>query len=358
MIIGRILSELQMRDLLYLLSYNIVFIVMNIYGYKEIKRKKIKGKKIKIILFFIFYLFFGIFSKLGSDYYNYKAMVEYNVSKEIFYNFLIKFSKGNIDVFYFYVITLNIIFLYNITKNMKYKLFCLSFFTNFYLLASINILRSIQAQLLVLLGMSFYINKNKIVSHIMLLLSLLFHKSSIINILYWMFKLIRKIKIIYFFIFIFLGIALDRFVKIILPIILTEIKYSIYLIKENNFNFSWMVLNFSGIAIRIVLTLYLLYRYQKNLFFYKKYNSLIRVLIISLLSYISLLFLEGSFHILQRIIIVVFSFHLFLFPKFVEYESLSKKIKITYYLGIILIFILNNISIIRMLYSRGLNNIG
>lgn len=358
MLIEKILRELQLRDLIYLLSYNIVFIIINIYGYKEIKGKKIKNKKIKIILFFSFYIFFGVFSKLAADYYSYKRIVENNLTKEIFYNFLIKNSKGNISIFYFYVVTLNVIFLYNILKNMKYKLFCLSFFTSFYLLASINVLRSIQTQLFVLFGMSFYLKKMKIIYYDTLILSPYFHKSSVINIFYWIFKPIKKIKIIYFFIFIFLGIVLNSIVKFIPTNLLLKTEYSEYLIGEYSFNFSWILLNFSGIAIRIILTIYLLYKYQKNVFFYKKYNSVIRVLIISLLSYISLLFLKGSFHILQRVIIIVFSFNLLLLPKFIEYELLNKRSKIIYYISIIFIFILNNISIIRMLYSRGLNGIG
>lgn len=349
---NNILKGMLSKEMLYLILYDIFFLLYNVLAYKELKGRKIKKVYIHIIV--LVGIIIGTFGKLGMDYESYRKIITLGIKKEAFYNILTLLSNKNINIYYSMVMIMNFILLYYIAKilKIKYKYFYISFFITFYFLDSINIIRSIQAQLISLIGFSFYLNKKKIKSYIIIILTLLFHKSSLINLIFLKFSFLKKITISKIICSIVIGILFNKVFKEIVSIFLKNNKYLIYIIGEKVFTIRWWFLNIGTISIKVLLILYFLFKFQKNIRFYKNYKSLIKILITGILSYIIILFMDVSPYVYQRIIIVIMSLNIILLPKFLEYTYMRKKELFFYYTCVFLIFILNNLQIIRVFYSR------
>lgn len=107
--------------------------------------------------------------------------------------------------------------------------------------------------------------------------------------------------------------------------------------------------------------MYYLYKiialYTDNKIFYKKYNILIKY---SISGFILSIFLLSSIfqlspYIFLRVLFIIFTVHLILLPKFQEYTLFNQKEYLRYLFISIIIYIINNIYIIRLIYARFLN---
>ena len=138
-----------------------------------------------------------------------------------------------------------LLFLYILSKilKIKYYLFSISLFINFYFLDSINIIRSFQAQLIILIGIIFYLNKNKIKGYFFIIGSVFFHKTAIINFILILLKKVNKLTFTKLLIVSLTGILFNIFLLNIVTLIFKNSKYIVYIQNERNFNFSWWFLN-------------------------------------------------------------------------------------------------------------------
>lgn len=345
----------QRKEIMYLIIYNILFLLGNLLGYFEIEQKiKLKNKYIFVLIFIFCYIIIGCFSTLGVDYYNYDFIVKNSIKKEMFYKFLTLISFKNVTLFYGYIIVLNILFLYILSKilKIKYYLFSISLFINFYFLDSINIIRSFQAQLIILIGIIFYLNKNKIKGYFFIIGSVFFHKTAIINFILILLKKVNKLTFTKLLIVSLTGILFNIFLLNIVTLIFKNSKYIVYIQNERNFNFSWWFLNINIIIQKGIFILYSLSRYNKKKEFFYEYRVLIKALRTGLLLYIGILFVNISPYIFQRVILFLSSFNSILFIKYLEIKRITKKEKIFYYLSSLILLVLNNIYVIRILYNR------
>lgn len=350
---GTILRE----EIIYLLLYNMIFLLVNSLAYYELN-KKIK-KKYLIFILLICCIIIGVFSKLGSDYYNYFKIVKgqgyYNI--EFLYKKLIIISGQNISLYFLYVMIINTILIYILIKKLKikYAVFFMSFWINFCYLDSLNIIRSIQAQLITLCGIVFYLKRKYLKSYILLIGSFFFHKTSILNLFLINLKVIKKINLKYIFGAIIIGILGNRFIFRVLNVIFYDSKYIVYVNNTVEANFSWWFLNISLLVIKILFLVYFLYVFQKNEFFYSKYKFIVQGLCFGTLICLSLIFINLSPYVVIRFLVIIFSYNLILLPKYLECAKLTTFDKIIYFGSALIILILNNIYIIRMLYARFLN---
>lgn len=342
---------------IYIILYSIMFILINFLSYLELKNKKI-SKRIRIV-FYLIYLIIGTFGKLGTDYDNYKLILEKNIQLEPFYNLLNRVSFKNINIYYFLIMLLNIYFIETLRKkfNIKYIFFYISVFINFFFLDSLSIIRSIQAQFIIILGFIYIVSNRKVRGYFLILISTFFHKTAILNIFLLNFHFLKKIpkkKILLIFL---LGIILNNIIYLLLKNILSGTKYIYYINIYGSFNITWWILN----VIISLLKMYYLYKiialYTDNKIFYKKYNILIKY---SISGFILSIFLLSSIfqlspYIFLRVLFIIFTVHLILLPKFQEYTLFNQKEYLRYLFISIIIYIINNIYIIRLIYARFLN---
>lgn len=329
---------------------------MNFLSYLELKNKKI-NKELRII-FYLIYLIIGIFGKLGIDYYNYKTILKSNESLGLFYDLLNKISFSIIDVYYFFIILLNIFLLEMLQKKftIRYTFFYISIFINFFLLDSVSIIRSMQAQLIVLLGIIYIILNKKFKGYLLLLISIFFHKTAILNIFLLKFNFFKKINIKKILLIFFIGLTLSKIFYPFLEYIFKETEYKYYLKKttKDDFKVNWWVLNGINAFLKYYYFYCLLYLYQKNKKFYKNYNLLIKysisgfVLITIILSLNFLL----SPYIFLRIQFIINTVQLILLAKFQEYTPFNKKEYLKYLFITAGLYIVNHIYILKIVYGR------
>lgn len=348
-----ILRGMLSKEMIYLILYDIVFFISNVLAYNELKQKK--NKKIYIYILILVGIIIGTFGKLGIDYDSYNKIIKLNIKREYFYNILSNITNRNINLYYMTVMSLNFIMLYYIATLLKirYKYFYISFFINFYFLDSVNIIRSIQAQLIALIGFSLYIKRKKIKGYIFFISTIFFHKTAILNLIFLFFSLLKKMTLKKIYLSMIIGLIFGNIFKGIIEHFFVESNYLTYLNTEGkDFTIRWWFLNITTIFTKIVLIFFLIFKFQKNRKFYKKYRSVIKVIIVAILLYLMLFFMDISPHVYQRIIIIIMSLNIILLPKFLEYSYLRKKDLYIYYICVLLIFILNNIQVIRTFYSR------
>lgn len=343
---------------LYVIFYSFIFIFINYFSYLELKNKKINAKA--RIIFYGFYLIIGIYGKLGSDYYSYKEILEKNYSKEIFYNFIRYISFGSINIYYFLVVSLNILFLEIFKKklNIKYTFFYLSIFVNFFLLDSVNIIRSFQAQLVVLLGFIYIIINKKLKGFFLVLNSIFFHKTAILNIVLFKYSFFKKLSMKKLFLIFLIGIILSKFIYFYLYYFLAGTKYIVYL-RKKIFGVNWFLLNGISSSIKIYYYYNLLSLYQKNKKFYKKYKGLIKYAISGFTLLILIFYLSFSIspYTFLRLLFMISVVHLILLPKYQEYEHFKNKEYLKYVFVIFILHVINNIYILKMFASRIVRNL-
>lgn len=166
-----------------------------------------KQTKLKIIILFLFLTIFIAFSKIGSDYLAYEKQYELikqgenlkNIHGEILFKVLMKFfTTIGFDYVWFRVFFFGS--LYSILSFLIYKMsinYSYSFFITYctYLIYICSAYRQFIVMVLIILSCYLFEKKKKITVLILLILTLFFHISGIVGLVYFIFLTIKKNKL-------------------------------------------------------------------------------------------------------------------------------------------------------------------
>lgn len=330
--------------------YCIIFFYSILNMYIAVKLKKNNNK---IYYFFLFFSYFPLWlliifrnSSVGTDYIsvgeNYTRIINnsINIKKynwfgnglNIICKILGTLFGSNAFVFYFFIGTLTIIFLYKfLLNNCEYPTLSLSLFIVLGMyLQSFNQSRQILALVIILYASKYIKEKNIIKYVICILIAFIFHQSAIIFIPCYLLskcKEKKQMKIIYVCMFLLIIFGSTLFEKII-----STTKYAIYFTTQ--YNISNVKTSYLNLIVRIILMFFCLMFYSEN----KKneiYNfSYHMIIICTLLQIVTL-----KYYFIARLTTYFFAFYIILLPKCID--ELLKKIKskskkITCFLAIVI----------------------
>lgn len=350
-------------DYLIYVFYWITYCIIFTYSFSRINLFEYKRYRIRFYFLFFILLVFSIYNNINADYYNYarflKEMQVYLYSKnvELVYHFIARFLDYENMPFRIIILSVTfLIILHIINKFGKNRKHCLLLFACLYCLSFSTLLRSSLSDAIFYWGLLSYLNRRSLYSFlsmiILVIISLFFHKST--------FLLIPGLLIS----FIPFNKKMCRFVAFLLPfwviigVLLLNHFSNMEMFESNPYlsgeeiedkNIKIVVLKKISYFSSLILVSICLYT-NRTLLNTKDflYRYLYKYLFVSIMIYLIIFFQPTSNYFHERFLAHL-SLPILLMLSYMPMLSRSSRMNITCKACVFILFIVNNIGILRRL---------